>query len=355
MDHVGGYTLALDMTDFDLIVEKNEAIKLTYPWALAKGFDTATPVSEFIPKSAITDPNNVKLWLKVDGEMKQDGNTQDMIYKIPHLISFVSRYMTLEEGDLILTGTPEGGSPVKRGQTIICGLGDKMEMTFPIKMAAATSSSRDLRRFVEFGRKIIAVGRNYREHAAELGNPVPKTPLIFLKPPSSYLQQGGKIKLPPGCDELHHEVELGVVISKTGASIAESNAMDYVGGYALALDMTARDLQNKAKKLGQPWTLAKGFDTALPVSRFISKTEILQPDNVHLWLKVDGELKQDGNTRDMIFTIPYLISYISQSMTLEEGDFILTGTPEGVSEVKPGQTIACGLGDKIDMTFPVVL
>ncbi|XP_058972726.2 uncharacterized protein [Pocillopora verrucosa] len=222
-------------------------------------------------------------------------------------------------------------------------------------MAAATSSSRDLRRFVEFGRKIIAVGRNYREHAAELGNPVPKTPLIFLKPPSSYLQQGGKIKLPPGCDELHHEVELGVVISKTGVSIAESNAMDYVGGYALALDMTARDLQNKAKKLGQPWTLAKGFDTALPVSRFISKTEIPQPDNVHLWLKVDGELKQDGNTQDMIFTIPYLISYISQSMTLEEGDFILTGTPEGVSEVKPGQTIACGLGDKIDMTFPVVL
>ena len=163
------------------------------------------------------------------------------------------------------------------------------------------------------------------------------------------------MQLPPGCDELHHEVELGVVISKTGVSIAESNAMDYVGGYALALDMTARDLQNKAKKLGQPWTLAKGFDTALPVSRFISKTEIPQPDNVHLWLKVDGELKQDGNTQDMIFTIPYLICYISQSMTLEEGDFILTGTPEGVSEVKPGQTIACGLGDKIDMTFPVVL
>lgn len=207
---------------------------------------------------------------------------------------------------------------------------------------------------MEFGRKIIAVGRNYREHAAELGNPVPKTPLIFLKPPSSYLQQGGKIKLPPGCDELHHEVELGVVISKTGVSIPESNAMDYVGGYALALDMTARDLQNKAKKLGQPWTLAKGFDTALPVSRFVSKTEIPEPDNVHIWLKVDGELKQDGNTRDMIFTIPYLISFISQSMTLEEGDLILTGTPEGVSEVKPGQTIACGLGDKVDMTFPVV-
>jgi len=113
---------------------QNEAATVTYPWALAKGFNTATPVGDFIPRSEIPVPDNVRLWLKVDGEMKQDGNTQDMIYKIPHLISFISQYMTLEEGDLILTGTPEGGSPVKRGQTIVCGLGDKMEMTFPIAL-----------------------------------------------------------------------------------------------------------------------------------------------------------------------------------------------------------------------------
>ena len=105
---------------------------ITYPWALAKGFDTATPVGDFIPKSEISDPDNVQLWLKVDGVTKQDGNTKDMIYKIPHLISFVSQYMTLEAGDLILTGTPEGGSPVKKGQTIVCGLGDKLEMAFPV-------------------------------------------------------------------------------------------------------------------------------------------------------------------------------------------------------------------------------
>ena len=163
------------------------------------------------------------------------------------------------------------------------------------------------------------------------------------------------LQLPPGCTQLHHEVELGVVIGKTGESISESNAMDHVGGYALALDMTARDIQSKAKKLGYPWTFAKGFDTALPISRFIPKAEIPEPHNVRLWLKVDGEMKQDGNTWDMIFKIPHLISYISQSMTLEEGDLILTGTPEGVSAVKPGQTIVCGLGDKIEMTFPVVL
>lgn len=162
-------------------------------------------------------------------------------------------------------------------------------------------------------------------------------------------------QIPPGCDQLHHEVELGVVIGKKGVSISESNAMDHVGGYALALDMTARDIQNKAKKLGWPWTLAKGFDTALPVSEFIPKVEIPDPENVHLWLKVDGELKQDGNTQDLIFKIPHLISYISQKMTLEVGDLILTGTPEGVSPVKPGQTIVCGLADKIEMTFPVTM
>ena len=130
--------------------------------------------------------------------------------------------------------------------------------------------------------------------------------------------------------ELHHEVELGVVIGKTGVAISETNAVDHVGGYALALDMTARDIQGKAKKLGHPWTFAKGFDTALPISKFIPKGGIPEPDNVHLWLKVDGELKQDGNTQDLIFKIPYLLSYISQSTTLEEGDLILTGTPQGV-------------------------
>ena len=144
------------------------------------------------------------------------------------------------------------------------------------------------------------------------------------------------------------------MIGKTATSVSESDAMDHVGGYALVLDMTARDIQDAAKKLGWPWTFAKGFDSALPISDFIPKTEIANPDNVHLWLKVDGELRQDGNTQDFIFKIPQLISYISQSITLEEGDLILTGTPEGVSPVEPGQTIVCGLADKLEMTFPVI-
>ena len=129
--------------------------------------------------------------------------------------------------------------------------------------------------------------------------------------------------------------------------------MDHVAGYALALDMTARDLQTAAKKAGAPWTLAKGYDTFCPISRFITKDELACPENTQLWLKVDGTMKQDGNTKDMVFTIPHLIGYISRIMSLETGDLILTGTPSGVGPVVSGQTITAGLGDILEMKFSV--
>ena len=128
--------------------------------------------------------------------------------------------------------------------------------------------------------------------------------------------------------------------------------MSHVGGYILALDMTARNIQSEAKKKGHPWSVAKGFDTFCPVSSFISK-ESIDLDSTRLWLKVDGQLKQDGNTKDMVFTIPYLISYISQIFSLEVGDVILTGTPEGVGPVKPGELITAGIEGLIEMAFPV--
>ena len=154
--------------------------------------------------------------------------------------------------------------------------------------------------------------------------------------------------------DLHYEVELGVVIGKDGKNIQESTAMEYVGGYALALDMTARDIQGVAKKKGHPWTVAKGFDTFCPVSKFIDKGVIDSLSDTKLWLKVDGEIKQNGSTSDMIFSVPYLISYISRIFTLEAGDVILTGTPEGVGPVKPGQTITAGIEGVVEMNFPVV-
>jgi len=208
-------------------------------------------------------------------------------------------------------------------------------------------------RFTELGRKIVAVGRNYRDHAAELGNKVPDKPLLFMKPASAYIVQGEAIEIPKGCSSLHHEIELGIVIGEKGSDIAQSKAMDHVAGYILALDMTARDFQNIAKKEGSPWEMAKSFDTSCPVSPFIPKSSIPDPQNVELWCKVNGALKQRGNTKDMIFTIPYLISYISQYFRLEPYDVILTGTPAGVSAVKAGDSIEGGLGDVVQFNFDV--
>jgi len=134
--------------------------------------------------------------------------------------------------------------------------------------------------------------------------------------------------------------------------------MNHVAGYVVALDMTARDLQDTAKSKGLPWSEAKGYDTFCPVSDFISKKEIIDPHKLELWLKADGEnnYRQQGSTSDMLFKIPWLINYLSGIMTLEEGDLILTGTPSGVSAVEPGQTLRGGITglSKYDISFPVI-
>ncbi|EGC38303.1 hypothetical protein DICPUDRAFT_149041 [Dictyostelium purpureum] len=213
----------------------------------------------------------------------------------------------------------------------------------------------NISRFWETGKKIVAVGRNYAQHAKELGNEVPSEPFFFLKPTSSYLLQGtGAIEIPNENSDIHHEVELGVVISKKGRDIDINSAMDYVGGYTLALDMTSRDQQAIAKSKGLPWSIAKGYDTFCPISGFIPKDKIKNIDDLELWLSIDGQIKQKGNTNQMIFNVPHLIQYISTIMTLEEGDLILTGTPSGVGPVKPGQKVKCGITDVAGMEFDVI-
>ena len=163
------------------------------------------------------------------------------------------------------------------------------------------------------------------------------------------------VQLPPGSSSIEHEVELGVIIGKAGSSIVESQVVDdYIAGYVLALDMTDRDRQNKAKKSGLPYTLSKGFDTSCPVSQFINKSLITDPQNVNLWLKVNGSIRQRANTADMFFTIPYLISWLSKYMSLEPGDLILTGTPPGCGPVKAGDSIECGIEGVTNMRFDVV-
>ncbi|GAM21161.1 hypothetical protein SAMD00019534_043360, partial [Acytostelium subglobosum LB1] len=209
-------------------------------------------------------------------------------------------------------------------------------------------------RFWEKGSKIVAVARNYVAHAKELGNEVPTEPFFFLKPMSSYVRQGSPIEIPRQTNDVHHEVELGVVIGKRGRDITSANAMDHVGGYTLALDLTARDLQSKAKEKQQCWTIAKGFDTFCPISDFIPKDKIANPGNIELWLSVDGAIKQKDFTSKMIFGIPELIQFVSQVMTLEEGDVILTGTPAGVGPLKAGQKVRAGISDVIEMEFDII-
>ncbi len=187
--------------------------------------------------------------------------------------------------------------------------------------------------------KILCLGRNYVKHAREMKSEVPKEPVIFLKPPSSLVGPDSIILLPPQSKTVHHEVELAVVIGKGGKNIGVKDATSHVLGYTILLDITARDLQAEAKKKGLPWSVAKGFDTFAPIGPRIVPAESIDPHHLEIGLKVNGEIRQKGSTEDMIFKVPEVISYISKIMTLEPGDIIATGTPEGVGEIKDGDVI----------------
>lgn len=183
--------------------------------------------------------------------------------------------------------------------------------------------------------KIVCVGRNYRKHAEELGNVVPERPLLFLKPPSALLGPGGTIVLPAESAQVEHEGEIGVVIGERCRRIGEADALSMVAGYCAVNDVTARDLQ----KLDGQWARAKGFDTFCPVGPVASAAGVDWRE-LEVTCRLDGELRQQGVARDMAFGIPFLVSYISAIMTLERGDIIATGTPEGVGPLLPGAEVA---------------
>uniref|UniRef100_A0A093VBK7 Putative hydrolase C21C3.09c n=1 Tax=Talaromyces marneffei PM1 TaxID=1077442 RepID=A0A093VBK7_TALMA len=184
-------------------------------------------------------------------------------------------------------------------------------------------------------RKIICIGRNYADHITELNSLTPKQPFFFLKPTSSLLLPGqGPVLLPKGVN-VHYEVELGLVIGKT---LRDLDPEDHQG-YLLAIDMTARNVQDEAKRKGLPWSIAKGFDTFCPISNLIPKSAIPDPHNAFLRLSVGDQVRQADNTNLMLYQIPRQLADISRVMTLEEGDLVLTGTPKGVGQVKDGEVI----------------
>jgi 2-keto-4-pentenoate hydratase/2-oxohepta-3-ene-1,7-dioic acid hydratase in catechol pathway len=201
--------------------------------------------------------------------------------------------------------------------------------------------------------KIICLARTYKEHAREMNTVVTEDPLLFLKPTSSVIFDHDTIIIPKRSQCLHHEVELGIIIGKKGKHITEENARQYILGYLVALDITARDIQAVAKKNGWPWAIAKGFDTFAPLSDAVTKEKVPHPQNLNLMLRINGVVKQRANTDQLIYSVERIISFISEIMTLERGDLILTGTPEGVGEIKDGDVLEAQLDSLCSLTVDV--
>jgi len=191
--------------------------------------------------------------------------------------------------------------------------------------------------------KIVCVGRNYTEHVAEMGYREGSPPVLFFKPPSALLHDGGTLRLPEGGGAVHHEVELVVAIGKHGHAIDEANALDHVLGYGVGLDMTLREVQAAAKKSGEPWCVAKGFDGSAPISEIVPATELDTASGLEIKLDVNGKTRQHGNTSQMSRSVAALIAHASRWMTLERGDLIYTGTPAGVGPVVAGDKLEASI------------
>lgn len=202
--------------------------------------------------------------------------------------------------------------------------------------------------------KIVAAGSNYLDHTKEMGMPRPDSPVLFLKPSSSIIHEGEPIVFPRSGEVLHHEVELGLLIGRDCTDVHVEQAHEYVAGYLLALDLTLRDLQSEAKSRGLPWSTAKGFDCACPVSEVLRIEQLDALRALDLGLDVNGESRQRGSTRDMLWGPDELVAVASRFFTLERGDLILTGTPAGVGPLVRGDSVSAWLGDVLDVSFEVV-
>jgi fumarylpyruvate hydrolase len=193
-------------------------------------------------------------------------------------------------------------------------------------------------------RRIYCIGRNYAEHAREMGHdPDREPPFFFQKPADAMLINGGDFPYPPKTKDVHYEIELVVALGKGGSNIDAAKALDYIYGYAVGIDMTRRDLQGEAKKMGRPWETGKAFEKSAPCSAVVPASEIGHPAKGSIWMTVNGEPRQKGDLAQLIWKIPESISYLSGLFTLAPGDLIFTGTPAGVGALKKGDVLMGGV------------
>ncbi len=203
-------------------------------------------------------------------------------------------------------------------------------------------------------RRIYCVGRNYAAHAREMGHdPDREPPFFFMKPSGAIVQNGSSIPFPPATNDLHHEIELVVAIGKSGADIPVEETLDHVFGYGLGIDLTRRDVQQVAKDLRRPWDMGKGFDNAAPCTAITPVAKTGHPETGAIWIKVNGETRQSGNLNMQIWKVSETIAYISTFVTLQPGDLIFNGTPEGVSKVLPGDKLEGHVDGVGDLTITI--
>jgi acylpyruvate hydrolase len=201
--------------------------------------------------------------------------------------------------------------------------------------------------------KIIAIGRNYAEHAKELNNPVPTVPVIVMKPDTAILKDNKPFYHPAFSSDIHHEIELVLKVCKEGKHVSEKFAASYYDEIALGVDFTARDIQSRHKEKGLPWELAKAFDGSAPVSKFLPKSGFENQYNIDFKLDINGQTRQSGNTKDLLFSFEQIIAFVSQYITLKKGDLIFTGTPQGVGKVNVGDRLEGYIGDNKLLDFVV--
>jgi 2-keto-4-pentenoate hydratase/2-oxohepta-3-ene-1,7-dioic acid hydratase in catechol pathway len=198
--------------------------------------------------------------------------------------------------------------------------------------------------------KVVCVGRNYADHAAELNNPIPTEPMLFIKPATSVVDMDQPFEVPTGLGSVHFETEMSILIGSTLSKADEAEAEQAIAGIGLGLDLTLRDLQSKLKEKGHPWEKAKAFDGSCPLSAFVKPELVADLQDVEIKLTVNGEVRQHGNSSHMLNQVLPLISYISQFFTLTPGDVVLTGTPAGVGPVLPGDELTVELADLISVS-----
>ncbi len=201
--------------------------------------------------------------------------------------------------------------------------------------------------------KILAVGRNYVNHAKELGNDIPSEPVIFLMPETALIQRNQPFFYPDFSNNVHHEVELVIKINRLGKNISEKFANRYYDEIGIGIDFTARDLQNAASASGLPWAISKGFDGSAPIGQFVNKSELGDLGNIGFSLEKNGQIVQQGNSGNMLFSFDAIIAYVSRFFTLKIGDLIYTGTPAGVGPVQIGDNLVARIGDRELLNFYV--